>query len=104
LDIFLGFPERDPHGDPIPDKEGNINFIEKILLATLQKNEKGICIGVKNTSPSFLKFLDKRGIILGEEITFLEKEEFDDSLLIKINQKEISISNKIANNIYIQKI
>ena len=104
LDGFLGFPERDPHGDPIPDKEGNINFIEKILLSTLQNNEKGICIGVKNTSPSFLKFLDKRGIILGKKITFLEKEEFDDSLLIKIDTKEISISNKIANNIYIQKI
>lgn len=103
LDGFLGFPKRDPHGDPIPDKEGNLNLIEKILLSTLQKNEKGICIGVKNTSPSFLKFLDKRGIILGEEITFLEKEEFDDSLLIRTANREITISNKIANNIYIQK-
>ena len=46
LDAFLDFPKRDPHGDPIPDKEGNLQSIEKSLLATLQKGETGICVGV----------------------------------------------------------
>lgn len=103
LDAFLSFPTHDPHGDPIPDKEGNLKTIEKSLLSTLQKNETGVCIGVDDSSSEFLQFLDKKGITLGKKITVLEKEEFDDSLSILIEDKKLSISNKIANNLYIKK-
>ena len=104
LDAFLGFPSHDPHGDPIPDKEGNLKTIDKSLLSTLLKNESGICIGVDDSSSEFLKFLDKKGITLGQQITVLEKEDFDDSVSIKVDDKKLSISNKIANNLYIKKI
>ena len=103
LDAFLGHPKRDPHGDPIPDKEGNLPQIQKSLLATLEKNEKGVCVGVNDTSSEFLRFLDKQEIGLGQNIEVLDKEPFDDSFLVKINGKEMTISNKVANNIYIQK-
>lgn len=103
LDNFLGFPTQDPHGDPIPDKDGNLKIIEKRLLSTLAKNESGICIGVDDSSSEFLQFLDKRGITLGKQIKVLEKEAFDDSLIIEINQQKMTISKKIANNLYIQK-
>ena len=104
LDSFLGFPTHDPHGDPIPDKEGNLKTIEKSLLSTLNKNETGVCVGVDDSSSDFLRFLDKKGITLGKQITVLEKEDFDDSLSIQIDNKKLSISNKIANNLYIQKV
>ncbi|MCI2228647.1 metal-dependent transcriptional regulator [Polaribacter sp. MSW13] len=103
LDAFLDFPKQDPHGDPIPDKEGNLKTIEKSLLATLHKNEIGICVGVNDSSSEFLQFLDKQGITIGQEIKVLDKEDFDNSLSIEIDQKELSISSKIANNLYIQK-
>ena len=103
LDSFLGFPTNDPHGDPIPDKEGNLKVVEKSLLSTLSKNESGICIGVNDSSSEFLQFLDKKGITLGKLITVLEKEDFDDSLSIQIAQQKLSISHKISNNLYIQK-
>jgi DtxR family Mn-dependent transcriptional regulator len=104
LDSFLGFPSHDPHGDPIPDKDGDFKKIEKSLLSTLKKNETGVCVGVNDSSSEFLKFLDKKGITLGKQIKVLEKEDFDDSLSIQIDNKKLSISNKIANNLYIQKI
>ena len=103
IDAFLGFPTHDPHGDPIPDKEGNLKTIEKSLLSTLLKNEGGICVGVNDSSSEFLKYLDRKGITLGKQITVSEKEDFDDSLSIIIDGKKLSISNKIANNLYIQK-
>ena len=102
LDSFLGFPTHDPHGDPIPDKEGNLKTIEKNLLSTLSKDESGICVGVDDSSSEFLQFLDKKGITLGKKITILDKEDFDDSLSILIEDKKLSISNKIANNLYIK--
>lgn len=103
IDALLGFPKFDPHGDPIPDVNGNLHQIEKNLLSTLKINDTGICIGVKDSSASFLQFLDKQQIALGNKVTVIEKEDFDDSMMIKINNKKMTISNKIANNLYIQK-
>jgi len=104
IDALLGFPTHDPHGDPIPDKDGNIKIIEKSLLSTLSINESGICVGVDDSSSEFLQFLDKKGITLGDQIIVLEKEDFDNSLSIQIGDKKMSISNKIANNLYIRKL
>lgn len=104
LDAFLGFPKKDPHGDPIPDKDGTLQKIEKSLLSTLKKNKTGVCVGVNDSSSEFLQFLDKQGIALGQIIKVIDIEPFDDSLTIKINNKEITISNKIANNLYIQQL
>jgi len=102
LDAFLGFPERDPHGDPIPDENGNYNQIEKRLLSTLKITEKGMCIGVNDSSSEFLQFLDKQEIALGQEIHVISKEPFDNSMTIRIDNRELSISNKISNNLYIK--
>lgn len=102
LDALLGFPKYDPHGDPIPDENGNFNTIEKKLLSALHVDESGICIGVEDSSSSFLRFLDNKGIELGKTIKVVQKEDFDNSLLIEVEGEEISISNKIANNLYIK--
>jgi DtxR family Mn-dependent transcriptional regulator len=102
LDALLGFPKQDPHGDPIPDKDGNYHPIEKRLLSTLKVGEKGVCIGVNDSSSEFLQFLDKQRIALGNEIKVLEKEPFDGSVQIEIAGSTLSISNKIANNLYIK--
>lgn len=103
LDAFLDYPKRDPHGDPIPDKEGNLQIIEKSLLSTLKKNETGVCVGVDDSSSEFLRFLDKQEIALGKQIKVVEKEPFDGSLVIEMDGKTLSVSNKIASNLYIQK-
>lgn len=102
LDAFLGFPKKDPHGDPIPDKEGKFQKIEKQLLSTLEVNQFGICVGVSDSSSEFLKYLDNNNISLGKKIAVLSKEPFDGSLTILINTKKITVSKKISNNIYIQ--
>ncbi|WP_269224373.1 metal-dependent transcriptional regulator [Flavobacterium sp. IMCC34518] len=102
LDDFLGNPTEDPHGDPIPDAHGRIVAIEKQLLSELQINQTGICVGVKDNSSDFLKYLDKQQIGLGTKIEILAKETFDLSLKIKINDAEMTISNKIASNLYVK--
>ena len=102
LEAFLGFPKTDPHGDPIPDHEGRFDSVEKRLLSSLKENEVGVCVGVDDSSSNFLQYLDKNGISLGEKIEVLSIESFDGSLSIKVAGKVLSISNKIATNIYIQ--
>lgn len=102
LDRFLGFPKRDPHGDPIPDAQGNFSVSNQQLLAELQKGEKGVCVGVKDSSKEFLQFLDKNNISLGKEIEVMEKESFDQSMQISFCGNNIRISSVIANNLYIK--
>jgi len=102
LDEFLGFPTEDPHGDPIPDAQGRIAKIEKQLLSELAEKQVAICVGVKDTSSEFLKYLDKNGIALGSKIEVLSKETFDLSLRIKVDGKELPISNKIAGNLFVK--
>ena len=103
LDDFLGNPTEDPHGDPIPDANGKIIRKEKLLLSDLNENQSGICIGVKDSSSEFLKYLDKLEIALGSKIELISKEEFDASHRIRVNDKELTISSKIANNLYVKK-
>ncbi|WP_035668905.1 metal-dependent transcriptional regulator [Flavobacterium sp. 83] len=102
LDDFLGNPTEDPHGDPIPDVNGRMIKIEKQLLSELHENQMGICVGVKDTSSEFLKYLDKQGIALGSKIEIISKESFDLSLKIKVDQKDLTISNKIATNLFVK--
>ncbi len=102
LDRFLGFPTRDPHGDPIPDAQGNFKVLNKVLLSDLKKGESGIFVGVKDSSTTFLQFLDKRNITLGSEIKIIDKELFDQSVLIQMNGEELRVSNLISGNIYIK--
>ncbi len=102
LEEFLDFPSFDPHGDPIPDMNGDIKKINKLLLSESELNKEYRCIGVKDSSSDFLKYLDKQKIALGSTFLVKEKESFDDTLLVEVNAKEITISHKIANNLYVQ--
>ena len=102
LDDFLGNPTEDPHGDPIPDVHGRIVKIEKQLLSELHENQSGICVGVKDTSSEFLKYLDKQEIALGSKISVITKESFDQSLRIQVGDRELTISHKIAGNLFVQ--
>nr|WP_233164186.1 metal-dependent transcriptional regulator [Snuella sedimenti] len=102
LDKLLDYPTHDPHGDPIPDKSGDIKKTDKTLLFNLDENAKGICVGVKDTSSAFLKYLDKYNIALGSKITVLSKEAFDDSMVIQIGETTINISQVVANNLFIK--
>jgi len=104
LDAFLNFPTEDPHGDPIPNAEGNIIKIEKQLLSELLEKQTGICVGVKDTSTEFLQYLDKQGICLGSKIDIKFKEIFELSLKISINGSEMTSSNKIASNLFDRKV
>lgn len=102
LDRFLEFPKKDPHGDPIPDGEGNFVKTEKFLLAEVPEGTKGICVGVKNSSREFLEYLDKNQIALGKRIELVHREVFDQSLQIKLEGEELHISSTISKNLFIK--
>lgn len=102
LDKFLNFPSFDPHGDPIPNAKGEIPTFAKQLLSEIEIGNIITCVGVKDTSVDFLQYLNKQQISLGTKIKVLEKESFDGTIKIEINNSVLVISDKIANNLYVK--
>lgn len=102
LDQLLEFPKYDPHGDPIPGKNGEFQERDKLLLSKMPVNGKGVCVGVKDSSATFLKFLDKNNIALGNLIEVLDKEDFDNSLHIRVAGTLLQVSHQIAANLYVK--
>lgn len=104
LDAFLGYPEVDPHGDPIPDKDGEIKIRKKQLLSEMSNGDSAKVIGVNDSSAMFLQYLDKIGIGLGSSIQVLDKMDFDQSMEIYINNEEkILVSKEVTQNLYLSK-
>lgn len=104
LEEFLDFPTEDPHGDPIPDRNGKIANVDKKLLSEMAVGKKVMCVGVKDSSSAFLQYLDKQQIALGSSIEVISKEDFDMSLTIKLGDKQVTVSNKIAANLFVKSI
>lgn len=104
LDAFLEHPTHDPHGDPIPDKDGNFQHIDKIVLAKANIGVAYKCVGVDDTSTAFLQYLDSNGIALGTMITVMHKEPYDNSVKIQLKDSEIVVSQSVAKNLYLKKI
>ena len=104
LDAFLEHPTHDPHGDPIPDKDGNFQHIDKIVLAKANIGVAYKCVGVDDTSTAFLQYLDSNGIALGTMITVIHKEPYDNSVKIQLKDTEIVVSQSVAKNLYLKKV
>lgn len=102
LDEFLGHPQFDPHGDPIPSENGEIKLKPQRLLAEMEVNDAGLVVGVNDSQPLFLQYLDKMGIFLGAKVKVLDKIPYDNSLEINIeNKKNLVVSSEVARNIFL---
>lgn len=102
LERFLDYPTHDPHGDPIPNRALFMKTYSKILLTELPVNKEGVCIGVKDNSSGFLRYLDRRQIGIGTTLQVLHREDFDDSLHIQAGKSTLMITKKTAENIYVK--
>lgn len=103
LESFLDFPKFDPHGDPIPNKEGEMQHrTNTCKLSELIKDKKAVVIGVDDGSPSLLQYLDRHQIQIGSEIQLKEKFEFDSSATVIIDGKELNLSHTAMVKITVQ--
>lgn len=102
LDEFLGYPQRDPHGEPIPDENGKMLSINQIPLSECSAKKGATVMAVRNDSPTFLKYLSKIGVRLGSKISVLNKTEFDGSQEILIDgKKKAFLSRDAAENVMV---
>lgn len=102
LDVFLGHPRFDPHGDPIPDAQGRWAFRPQVLLSQMQPGDAGAVTGVNDHSAAFLQYLDQLGIALGVRLELLERIPFDQSVRIRTPEgAERTLSEKVGQNLFL---
>jgi|SRR5690554_527914 len=103
MEEMLDFPSFDPHGDPIPSKEGILPEQKKNMpLSLLKQNAKAKVVRVNDFDDGFLNYISKIGIELGKEIYIKEILEFDHSMIVRVDGKETNISSKLAANIFVE--
>ncbi len=101
---MLNNPLVDPHGDPIPTKDGKMPAIESLPLSELETNESSIIIRMKNQDPELLRYLEEQGLIPGVKIRIKKKEPFDGPLQLSVeNEHSTTIGFSIAEDIFVMK-
>ena len=103
LEKFLDFPKFDPHGHPIPDKNGKVHSEKTTPAADLNIGDSAVIRQVSDESSEVLIYLSKAGLKLNDEIKVLEKINFDNSLQIHFRSGNIFLSEKLARNIFVAK-
>lgn len=102
LDKFLGFPQYDPHGDPIPSANGEITSLNGIGLEEAGIGKTYKVVGVRDTSHEFLQYLKKLDIGIGTEITVIEQITFDNSIVIRIGKDiQTTVSKIFSQNLLV---
>lgn len=102
LDKYLGFPEYDPHGDPIPNAKGEIPSIANTLLSEIEVGKTCQVTAVKDTSAVFLQYLEQLSIKIGTKIKILEKIPFDGSMTVQIEKDvKTTVSKKFAESLFV---
>ncbi|HXB06587.1 MAG TPA: metal-dependent transcriptional regulator [Puia sp.] len=102
LDAFLGHPETDPHGDPIPDSQGRIQVLRQVSLADLPLNKTAQVSGIASQTSEMLEVLEHNHIRLGTRLEIRKKFPFDDSLEVKVrNRPPVTLSARVAKSVLV---
>ena len=96
VDELLGFPNVDPHGSPIPDKEGKIQWLQYKKLSDCKVSSVVKLAAVTNSSDEFLKFLNTRNLYLGLAVKILSVEKFDGSMKVSYGENNNEMISKIV--------
>ena len=103
IDELLGFPKLDPHGAPIPDKNGKIAWITYDKLSDCRTGDSVKVSAVIHTSSEFLKFLSNREIGLGTKIKIRSIEPFDRSMVVTYDNRQETLSLTVSERLLVEK-
>ena len=105
MDEILGFPTMDPHGSPIPDKDGNFSKPQYTLLSQVDPGTPVVLKALRDSSTEFLMFLNKKQLRLGIEIKVTHLESFDKSMTVSYEkQSDVVLSQAVCNKLLVEVI
>ena len=103
MDEILNFPKVDPHGEPIPDKDGIIITQNLKKLSECKVNDMVILTSVTISTDDFLNYLNQRNLALGAEILIKNIEKFDGSMQIYFSDRTEVLSKMVCEKLLVKK-
>lgn len=103
MDEILDYPKFDPHGEPIPDKDGNIISMDLQKLSDCKVGDNVVFASVTLSDDAFLNYLTERKLLLNTKIKIIKIENFDRSVTIKVDGKHEVLSKKATEKILVKK-
>lgn len=104
IDLYLGHPAFDPHGQPIPDSEGNIAKVSAVRLADLKTGQSAVVSEVIDRDPKMLRYLAELGIFPKASVHVLDIAPFEGPIRILIGDDEKSIGFELAKSIFVKNV
>ena len=96
IDRALGFPTRDPHGDPIPSPELLLQSDEMVCLSDLEAGSMTVVRRVPDGDPELLRYLATLGLVPAEEVTIVEQAPFDGPVTVEVRGARHAIGRSLA--------
>ncbi len=104
LDNMLDYPDRDPHGHPIPSQEGEVEQVATLPLSAAEPGEKVRVAVISVTDVEMMKYIDQLGFRPDSTCTIVEKKPFDGPVIVAINGKETPIAVSLASVILVERL
>jgi DtxR family Mn-dependent transcriptional regulator len=92
----LGHPSRDPHGDPIPSRDGAVTRPNAVQLAVAADGQQGQVVRISDRDPELLRYLEAEGIRLDSAVQVVERRPFGGALAVRVNDDEHDIGHEAA--------
>jgi len=104
IDEFLGHPTTDPHGSPIPSRDGTLTKLESMRLVDLEPRQAAVIAEVSDHDPGLLRYLGERGLYPNVRVVLISKEPFGGPLILRVGKRECSLGTEAARYVYVRDV
>jgi DtxR family Mn-dependent transcriptional regulator len=101
IDTYLGYPQADPHGDPIPKADGTITNPPAMSLSALRAGERFQIVRVSDQSPEFLRYLTDSGLAIGAEGSVAESRPEAGIVVLQFGRRQTTLAREIAEKLLV---
>lgn len=104
VDEFLGFPEADPHGDPIPKPDGTIKSLQASSLVELAPGTQFVLERVLDQSPEFLRYLSQSALVIGSTAKVVENNRSSGAMTVGAGDRSITLGREVAEKLLVRAV
>jgi DtxR family Mn-dependent transcriptional regulator len=102
VDAQLGYPKRDPHGDPIPAANGTVSIPPAIVLADAAAGASGTVVRISDRDPALLRHLEAEGVVVDAQLTVMGRSPFRGAFAVRVDDGvELDLGDEALSSIWI---
>ena len=102
IEQLLGYPTRDPHGSPIPTRDGTIADLTTLSLSSLRPGQNAVVDRVSDRDAGMLSYMGELGLYPGTAVSMIDQEPYGGSFRISIANERRTVGVDIANNVFVR--